>query len=70
MWTNPFKSMIPRLGDYDINVLVEALKLKDCHVSQHVVFNIKVRAMKRSAVHCRASRERCSAVAARDLGLP
>lgn len=50
MWTNPFKSMIPRLGDYDVNVLLEALKLRNHHVSLHVVFNPKVRCLGRGRV--------------------
>lgn len=42
MLTNPFKSTIPLIGDYDINVLLEALKLRRCRVSLHAVFNPKV----------------------------
>lgn len=42
LWINPFKSSVPLLGDYDINVVLEALKLKECRVSVHVVFNPKV----------------------------
>ena len=42
MLTNPFKSVIPLIGDYDINVLLEALKLRQCRVSLHAVFNPKV----------------------------
>ena len=42
MLTNPFKSTIPLIGDYDINVLLEALKIKQCRVSLHAVFNPKV----------------------------
>eukprot|EP00904_Undaria_pinnatifida_P006346 jgi/Undpi1/2841/HiC_scaffold_14.g06218.m1 len=41
MLTNPFKSTIPLIGDYDINVLLEALKIKQCRVSLHAVFNPK-----------------------------
>lgn len=39
---NPFKSVIPLVGDYDISVVIEALKLRECRVSLHVVFNPKV----------------------------
>lgn len=42
MWINPYKSVVPKVGFYDVNVLLEALKLKDCHVSVHAVFNHKV----------------------------
>lgn len=42
MWVNRYKSMVPRVGYYDINCLIEALKLKQCHVSLHAVFNPKV----------------------------
>lgn len=42
-WVNPFKSIVPHVGYYDINVLLEALRLKACSVSHHVVFNPKVR---------------------------
>ena len=42
MWVNPYKSLVPQVGYYDINVLIEALKLKECHVSLHAVFNPKV----------------------------
>lgn len=42
MWVNPYKSLVPQVGYYDINVLLEALKLKECHVSLHAVFNPKV----------------------------
>ncbi|CAN0370149.1 unnamed protein product [Ectocarpus sp. 6 AP-2014] len=38
---NPYKSVIPMVGDYDINVVLEALKLRECRVSLHVVFNAK-----------------------------
>ncbi|CAM9377505.1 unnamed protein product [Laminaria digitata] len=41
MLTNPFKSVIPLIGDYDINVVLEALKLRQCRVSLHAVFNPK-----------------------------
>ncbi|CAM9997505.1 unnamed protein product [Ascophyllum nodosum] len=41
MWINPYKCVVPRVGYYDITVLLEALKLKDCHVSVHAVFNPK-----------------------------
>lgn len=43
MWVNPYKSLVPQVGYYDINCLLEALKLKKCHVSLHAVFNPKVR---------------------------
>ena len=43
MWVNPYKSLVPQVGYYDINCLIEALKLKKCHVSLHAVFNPKVR---------------------------
>lgn len=49
MLTNPFKSVIPLVGDYDINVVIEALKLRDCRVSLHVVFNPRV------SLFCRVS---------------
>lgn len=42
MWVNPYKSLVPQVGYYDINCLIEALKLKKCHVSLHAVFNPKV----------------------------
>ncbi|CAM9345964.1 unnamed protein product [Ectocarpus sp. 12 AP-2014] len=38
---NPYKSVIPMVGDYDVNVVLEALKLRECRVSLHVVFNAK-----------------------------
>ncbi|CAM9635413.1 unnamed protein product [Ectocarpus sp. 13 AM-2016] len=41
MWVNPYKSVVPQVGYYDINCLLEALKLKKCHVSLHAVFNPK-----------------------------
>ncbi|CAN0339090.1 unnamed protein product, partial [Scytosiphon promiscuus] len=41
MWVNPYKSVVPHVGYYDINCLLEALKLKNCHVSLHAVFNPK-----------------------------
>lgn len=41
MWINPYKCVVPGVGYYDINVLLEALKLRDCHVSVHAVFNPK-----------------------------
>lgn len=43
MWVNPYKSLVPQVGYYDINCLLEALKLKKCHVGLHAVFNPKVR---------------------------
>lgn len=43
LMTNPFKSIVPLIGDYDVNVVLEALKLRKCRVSLHVVFNPKVR---------------------------
>lgn len=42
MLINPFKSVVPLVGDYDINVVIEALKLRECRVSLHVVFNPRV----------------------------
>lgn len=42
MLLNPFKSAVPLVGDYDINVVIEALKLKECCISLHVVFNARV----------------------------
>lgn len=39
---NPFKSVVPLVGDYDISVVLEALKLRECRVSLHVVFNPRV----------------------------
>lgn len=42
MWVNPYKSVVPQVGYYDINCLIEALKLKKCHVSLHAIFNPKV----------------------------
>lgn len=42
MLTNPFKSVVPLIGDYDISVVIEALKLRECRVSLHVVFNPRV----------------------------
>ena len=42
MLTNPFKSAIPLIGDYDISVLLEALRSRQCRVSLHAVFNPKV----------------------------
>ncbi|CAM9924653.1 unnamed protein product [Ectocarpus sp. 6 AP-2014] len=41
MWFNPYKSVVPQVGYYDINCLLEALKLKKCHISLHAVFNLK-----------------------------
>eukprot|EP00752_Nemacystus_decipiens_P018210 g16339.t1 len=41
IWVNPYKSLVPQVGYYDINCLIEALKLKKCHVSLHAVFNPK-----------------------------
>lgn len=42
MLINPFKSVVPLVGDYDIGVVIEALKLRECRVSLHVVFNPRV----------------------------
>lgn len=43
MLGNPFKSIVPLVGDYDISVVIEALKLRECRISLHVVFNPTVR---------------------------
>lgn len=43
MLTNPYKSVVPVIGDYDIGVVLEALQLKNSRISLHVVFNPKVR---------------------------
>ncbi|CAM9642012.1 unnamed protein product [Discosporangium mesarthrocarpum] len=40
-WVNPYKSCFGPIGYYDINVVVEALKLKSCRVGLHVVYNPK-----------------------------
>lgn len=42
MLVNPFKSVVPLVGDYDINVVIEALKLRNCRIKLHVVFNPRV----------------------------
>ncbi|CAM9561355.1 unnamed protein product, partial [Choristocarpus tenellus] len=41
LWFNPFKSVVPGLGYYDINVVIQALKLRACHISAHIVYNPK-----------------------------
>ncbi|CAM9583928.1 unnamed protein product, partial [Hapterophycus canaliculatus] len=43
MLVNPFKSAVPLVGDYDISVVIEALKLRECRVSLHVIYNPRVR---------------------------
>lgn len=37
---NPFKSVVPLFGDYDINVITAALESRCHRISDHVVFNI------------------------------
>ena len=37
--TNPFKSMIPKVGNYDILVIVEALRRRHARISLHLLGN-------------------------------
>ena len=42
VWSSPYRSIIPGLGQYDVMVIVESLKLKGAKLAHHTLNNAKV----------------------------
>lgn len=39
---NPYKSIVPFLGNFDVQCLAEALKFKKCRISEHIVIASRI----------------------------
>lgn len=45
-WWNPYRSVLPRVGNYDVTVIVEALKQQDGSLAMHLLNNKHMNAVR------------------------